>query len=89
MIDLTGKDKAEVLRRLYNAASAQGIGVLNTTAGGMTLEKARELLASGKCYFDYLDGRVMKVDLSSDMLDERLYDRDNGFGAAASALKDL
>lgn len=33
-------------------------------------------------YFDYLKGRVMKVDLSGDDLNTTLYNRDNGEGAA-------
>ena len=40
-------------------------------------------------YFDYLNGRVMKIDLSEDMLDPWLYDRDNGEGAAARALTEI
>lgn len=41
-----------------------------------------------KPYFDYLRGRVMKVTIDRDggPLDPRLYDRDNGQGAAARAL---
>ena len=35
-----------------------------------------------KPYFDYLKGRVMKVEINGSMLDARLYDRDNGPGAA-------
>jgi hypothetical protein len=31
----------------------------------------------------------MKVDLSGDDLDPRLYDRDNGEGAAVNAIKNL
>jgi hypothetical protein len=30
-----------------------------------------------RIYFDYLYGRPLKIDLSSDVLDSRLYDRDN------------
>ena len=40
-----------------------------------------------KMYFDYLYGRVMKVDLSKDTFDPFLYDRDNGQGAAERAIK--
>ena len=40
-------------------------------------------------YFDYLKGRVMKVDLGGKSLDPRLYDRDNGPGAALKALEVL
>ena len=37
-------------------------------------------------YFDYLYGRVLKVDLSGDEFDERLYERDNGRDSAARAI---
>jgi hypothetical protein len=37
-------------------------------------------------YFDYVGGRVLKVDLSGDELDPVLYDRDNGEGAADEAV---
>lgn len=44
----------------------------------------------GGTYFDYLYGRVMKVDLSSDDgFEERLYDRDNGKGAAQKVIDAL
>lgn len=39
-----------------------------------------------RLYFDYLKGRVMKVDLSKDELDTRLYNRDNGPNAAEDAI---
>lgn len=39
-------------------------------------------------YFDYLYGKVMKIDLSKDTLGVSLYDRDNGHGAAYKALQD-
>ena len=86
MIDLKGKNKAEVLAKLYNASRPQGLGFLQYYGKDMTTEEAQDLLDSGNTYFDYLKGRVMKVDLSRDELDPRLYDRDNGQGAAAAAL---
>lgn len=43
----------------------------------------------GTFNFDYLKGRVMKVDLSGDEFDESLYDRDLGKGAAARAIQSL
>ena len=52
----------------------------------MSLEEANELLPGGERYFDYLKGRVMKIKIGGKQLDERLYDRDNGPGAAAAAL---
>lgn len=86
MIDLKGKNKAEVLAKLYNASHPQGLGFLHADPANMTVEEAQKILDSGQTYFDYLKGRVMKVDLSGDELDPRLYDRDNGNGAAEAAL---
>ncbi len=51
-------------------------------------EGARTLLKS-HTYFDYLAGRVMKIDLSGDELDPRLYDRDLGQGAAERTIDAL
>jgi len=86
MIDLQGKNKAEVLAKLYNASKPQGMGLLHYDSKKMTTEQAQAILDTGQKCFDYLKGRVMKIDLSDDELDIRLYDRDNGQGAAARAL---
>ena len=85
MIDLKGLDKAEVLAKLYNASKPQGLGFLHATPDDMSVDSARELLEE-YTRFDYLHGRVMKINLSGDELDPRLYDRDNGEGAAARAI---
>lgn len=91
-INIAGLDKAEVLAALYNASRPLGMGFLNATAGDMSAEEARKYVDQGvksELYFDYLQGRVMKVDLAEDSLDPRLYDRDNGPGAAERALAPL
>jgi len=54
-------------------------------SNGLTVEHCAELLEK-QTYFDYLYGRVLKVDLSKDEFDERLYDRDCGEGAAQRAV---
>ena len=88
-ISIAGIDKAEVLAALYNASRRQGMGFMHARgATGMSVEEARELLAK-TTYFDYLHGRGMKIDLTSDLLEDWLYDRDNGQGAAARALAPL
>lgn len=87
MIDIKNKDKAAVLAALYNASRPLGMGFLQARDGDMTVEQARALIDSGQTYFDYLHGRVMKVHLVGDELDPRLYDRDNGAGAAERALE--
>ena len=87
-MDISNLDKATVLAALYNHARHQGMGLLHFDPEPMTVEQAREILAAGQTYFDYVKGRVMKVDLSKDFLDTRLYDRDNGLGAAENAILD-
>ena len=89
-IDISKKDKAEVLAALYNNSKPLGLGMLHFTPDEMTIDEARELLEV-TTYFDYLKGRVMKVNLSKDRLDPWLYDRDNGAGSAEriiSSIKD-
>jgi len=89
-IDITGLDKAEVLAALFNASEQQGMGLLQIAGVlPMTVEDAKGCIADGDLDWDYLHGRVMKVDLSEDILRVGLYDRDNGQGAAAKALEPL
>lgn len=87
-INLKDLDKAAVLAALYNASKPQGMGFLHCDPTPMTVEEARELLKR-TTNFDYLKGRVMKVDLSGDTLDPWGYDRDNGQGAAWASITSL
>jgi len=87
-IDISKMNKCEVLAKLFNASKAQGMGFLHPGHSlTMTSDQAEKYLDdAGDGYFDYLNGRVMKVDISGDSLNPGLYDRDNGEGAAARAL---
>jgi hypothetical protein len=78
-IDISGLSKAQVLAALYNASSPGGMGFLPAamTPGDMTVEQAQEILQR-QTDFDYVNGRSFKVDLTGDILDPWLYDRDNG-----------
>ena len=90
MVDTRGLTRAQVLAALYNNAKPLGLGFLHYTPEKMEEERAQEIIEAGATYFDYLNGRVMKVDLSDeDHFDEWLYDRDNGPGAAQRAIGDL
>ena len=91
MINISGLNKAEVLKTLYDNSHVQGLGILQTVPDGyVTVEHCQMLLeTTGYPYFDYLYGRVLKVDLSDDSFDERLYDRDCGPGAARRAIEKL
>ena len=89
MINIKGLNKAEVLKALYDRSHVQGMGFLQAFPNGfVTVEHCEELLRE-TTYFDYLYGRVLKVDLSGDEFDERLYDRDCGIGAARRAINRL
>ena len=87
-IDISKLNKAEVLAALYNRSHPQGLGHLQFVAEKMTTEEAAALLKETH-RFDYLKGRVMKVNVGKDELWTALYDRDVGQGAAAEALQPL
>lgn len=76
-------NKAKALAALWNASKVRGIGLVISRE--MSVEKARELLEKHQ-YFDYYEGRVLKLRFSDDVLDLRLYDRDNGHGAGFEAI---
>jgi len=84
-ISLIGLDKAKVLAALYNASKPQGLGFLHYDPKLMTSKEAGILLKQ-TTDFDYVQGRIMKVDLSGDTFDPGLYDRDNGQVAAERAI---
>lgn len=89
MISIKGLDKAAVLKALYDHSHVQGMGFFAAVPEGyVTLEHCRELL-SNTTYFDYLYGRVLKVNLDKDGFNEALYDRDNGPGAALRAINSI
>jgi hypothetical protein len=87
--DISKANKAEILASLYNSAKPMGMGVLHYTPEDMTIEEAQELLDTGQIYFDYVKGRCMKVNLSTNNIRLSLYDRDTGHGAGYNAIKHL
>lgn len=89
MISILDLDKAEVFAALYNGARAQGMRFLRYTPEPMTAEQARTRFGDNFGYFDYVDGRVMKVQLADDVFNPSLYNRDNGQGAAESVINTL
>lgn len=93
MINVSGISPAKLLAALYNNSVPVGFGILQAQHSPMTDEQAeREFntrARNGRAYFDYLHGRVMKVEIGGDELDPRLYDRDLGQGAAARVVASL
>lgn len=94
MVNIKDLDKAEVLFALWRGSHAQGMSFLGMMNGGLTLEMAEEMvgeLKENNCrlYFDYVQGHVIKCDISGDEFDPRLYDRDCGEGRAAEVIEAL
>lgn len=97
MVDIRGLDKAEVVLALWNASQMQGMSFLGYH-GEMSLEQIRADIEERKhkdfegndsIYFDYLNGKVMKVDVGQDEFDPRLFDCDCGEGTAQRAIDNL
>ena len=88
MIDISNISKGKVLAALYNNSKVQGFGAFHFDPKEMTESEANTLLKDCT-YFDYLKGRVMKIDLSGDSFDPYLYDRDNGNGKAERIVSSL
>ena len=98
MINIKDLDKAEVLYALWHNSHAQGMSFISLPKGKFTLNHARDIIEERgykpdgdnrpMClYFDYLEGHVIKCDITGDEFDERLYDRDCGDGAADKAIE--
>jgi hypothetical protein len=97
-IDIKGIDKAELLAALYNGAKPLGMAYLAYDPTPMTKEEAQKIIdgqpvnfhyPGGGLRFDYLKGRVMKVNLREDEFDPWGYDRDNGDGSAENVVSKL
>lgn len=90
MIDVSHLSPAAVLAALYNASRPQGFGIMHFTPENMTEEEATAILGGRKsARFDYLKGRVLKVEINGRDVDPYLYDRDNGAGAAERAISSI
>lgn len=87
-VDISDLDKAELLAALYNNAMPQGMGFLHYDPKPMTRDEAAQLLEKQK-YFDYLKGRVMKIDLTDSKMWTAMYNRDNGPNAAEDVIAQL
>ena len=96
MVSIKDIPKVDVLMALWKASRMQGMsfiaylqtGDLTRKAAEEYIELARRTNPDGteSIYFDYLNGKVIKVDIGQDEFDPRLYDRDNGENAAQRAI---
>lgn len=68
--------KARILQALYNSAGPTGMGALNHTPGDLGLAEAWQLIRGHNSYFDYLNGRGLKLDLRQMHHPEREWNHD-------------
>jgi hypothetical protein len=90
VISIAGINKAEFLMRLFNAAKPKGTNgiILYTDALPMALSEATEILKKSNV-FDYLKGRRLQVDLSTDNFDPTLYEVEVGNGSVWQIIQSI
>ena len=89
-INIAGIEKPVLLAGLYNASQQLGLGFLHERGQTeMTPEQASTEIEQQGLSFDYLHGRVMKINLEGDEMRFALFDRDNGNGAAKRVVDSL
>lgn len=77
MIDISNKNKADVLAALYNNSKPMGAGLAQYDSTPMTRELAQYALDKFGYHFDYLKGRPLKINLNEDIIFVAAYNRDN------------
>lgn len=77
IVDISNKDKVEVLAALYNHSKPIGMGIVQYDPTPMTVEVARMVLEKMGYSFGYLKGRTMKVNLEGDTVWVYRYNADN------------
>jgi len=85
-MNISNYPRAEVLAALFNAAKPLGLGFIHYKPEHIMDESEAQELLTRQTYFDYHEGRLMKVDMSKDELRTDLYNRDNGENAAEDAI---
>lgn len=85
VIDISNKDKAEVLAELYNNSQPMGVGMAQYDPTPMTTEVARKILETRQS-FDYLKGRPLKINLEENIVGVYGYNHDNAKGLAQKVI---
>lgn len=87
-IDISNLDKSKLLYCLWKGQVTAGyFTATGTTPPDYNEAGASKVVANG--YIDYYQGRAIKTDLSKDIVDPWLYDRDAGKGKFAKIVSDL
>lgn len=90
LIDITNIDRNTLLKALWDRSEpAAYFKNSNIEPPPFSWEEAKRCMRSDG-YLDYVCGRVIKADIySTDQVNPRLYDRDNGEGAFQEVVNSL
>lgn len=100
-MDITNLSKPKVLAALFNAAKPLGLGYLQYNHHHLMDETEAATLLENQDWFDYVEGRLMKVSIVSQSrallygktetteLNTSMYNLNNGENAAENALSQL
>lgn len=89
-VNIAGLDKADLLMRAFNASKQQDMSMMDQRGRqDMTIKQAREIANQGPMNYDYLYGRVLKIDLTHDDVGTWAYNRDVGPGAFEKIVADM
>lgn len=77
VIDISNKDKAEVLAGLYNNSQPMGMGMVQYDSTPMSIEVARKILEK-EIHFEYLLGRPLKISFYGNIIQVYGYNSNNG-----------
>lgn len=83
VIDISNKNKADVLAALYNHAKPVGMGIVQYDPTPMTREIAEYVISKMGYYFDYLKGRPIKCNMEDNIIYVGSYNRDNDYDGLA------
>ena len=86
-MDISNLSKPKVLAALFNAAKPLGLGFMHYKPEHFMDEVEAAALLEKQTFFDYHEGRLMKVELDTDVLRTSGYNRDNGENSAENAIK--
>ena len=95
-VQIEGIPKDRVLMALYNGSKhpKQEFFLNQSAKKGMSEAVAQAHIELRRSHgkrldFDYIDGRVIKADITGDHFDSRCYDMENGHGAAQRAVSGI
>lgn len=96
MIFIGDLDKVKVLQALYAGALVQSESaacVASFRVSGdkyaLTYAEANDYFLQYKGHFEHINGKIIKVDLSSEAFDPRMYNCGNGSGCAERVILEL